>query len=279
MVLVRYVFGIMLLAVAIYLLSRLLPDAVTLALWAALSLLTAAVLFFGARGEATAPRISRGRLAISAGAAAYAVVLAVGAATGASDPLRPLAGIGRGEHVGLAFQRVKSVEELDRVIAAANREGRSVMLDFYADWCVSCKEMERDTFTDPGVHDALDRAVLVQADVTAYDADDQALLARFRAARPTGDSVLRGTDGRERREFRVIGFMNAASFQPHVARSLSRTGRPAAEAGDERPSFQESFDHMAVPCSLQSLKTRSRFPSPWINPPMRDRLLAPGEPE
>jgi thiol:disulfide interchange protein DsbD len=216
MTLVRYIFGIMLLAVAIYLLSRLLPDTVTLALWAALSLLTAGVLFFGARGEAAASGISKGRMAISLGATAYAVVLAVGAATGANDPLKPLAGIGRENHASLAFQRVKSVQELDGIIAAANREGRSVMLDFYADWCVSCKEMERETFSDPRVRDALGTTVLVQADVTAYDDADQALLARFGLHGPPA-ILFFGTNGRERREYRVIGFMNAASFQPHVS--------------------------------------------------------------
>jgi len=220
MALVRNAFGLMLLAVAIYLLSRLLPDAVTLALWAALAVLTAAVLALSGRG---ARRPGRMRLAGSLGALAYAAVLAVGAATGASDPLRPLDAVGRSAHAGLEFQRVKTVGEVERLVAAASREGRAVMLDFYADWCVSCKQMERDTFTDPGVQQALADTVLLQADVTAYDGEDQALLERFGLYGPPA-ILFFGNDGRERRRHRVIGYMAADAFGPHAARGVGSVG-------------------------------------------------------
>jgi len=220
MALVRNAFGLMLLAVAIYLLSRLLPDAVTLALWAALAVLAAAVLALSGRG---ARRPGRMRLAGSLGALAYAAVLAVGAATGASDPPRPLDAVGRGAHAGLEFQRVKTVGEVERLVAAASREGRAVMLDFYADWCVSCKQMERDTFTDPGVQQALADTVLLQADVTAYDGEDQALLERFGLYGPPA-ILFFGNDGRERRRHRVIGYMAADAFGPHAARGVGSVG-------------------------------------------------------
>jgi thiol:disulfide interchange protein DsbD len=113
---------------------------------------------------------------------------------------------------------VKSVTDLDRAVAQANMDGRIVMLDFYADWCVSCIEMERETFTDPGVHAALRNAVLIQADVTDYDAQDKMLLERFGLHGPPA-ILFFGLDGREQRALRVIGFMEAADFQSHVIRA------------------------------------------------------------
>jgi thiol:disulfide interchange protein DsbD len=97
------------------------------------------------------------------------------------------------------------------------------MLDFYADWCVSCREMEDDTFTDPGVQAVLARAVLLQADVTANDREDQALLARFGILGPP-TIVFFAADGTERNDFRVVGFKPADEFRVHAARAFGGPG-------------------------------------------------------
>jgi len=217
MVLVKQLFGVMLLAVAIYLLSRIIDSAVELALWCALVLLSAVLVFrSGAASPGSAGKVAR--LALSLGLVVYAGALAVGAATGAHDPLNPLARLLGTQHNTLQFQRVKSVAELDEIIAQARRDEQIVMLDFYADWCVSCIEMERETFTDLAVQEALKNTKLIQADVTDYDGVDKALLERFGLHGPPA-ILFFGRDGQEHRRFRVIGFMAADDFGSHVIRA------------------------------------------------------------
>jgi thiol:disulfide interchange protein DsbD len=111
------------------------------------------------------------------------------------------------------------VQDFDRALAEATAAGRPLMLDFYADWCVSCKEMEHRTFTDPGVQAELARAVLLQADVTANDEADQALLQRFGILGPP-TIVFYGADGSERTDYRVVGFKPADEFRIHVAQAF-----------------------------------------------------------
>lgn len=119
----------------------------------------------------------------------------------------------------LPFQRVGSVAALEQAVAQAAREGRPVMLDFYADWCVSCIEMERFTFTDPAVREKLASAVLLQADVTANTPDDRALLERFGLFGPPA-IVFFNAQGQELGAQRVIGFQKPAPF----LQSLSAAG-------------------------------------------------------
>ena len=109
--------------------------------------------------------------------------------------------------------------DLDQAIAAARITGQPVMLDFYADWCTSCIEMEHYTFTSPQVRAALANAVLLQADVTANDAADQALLQRFGIFGPPS-IVFFGPDGTERAGYRVVGFKEAAAFAAHVRNAI-----------------------------------------------------------
>ncbi len=138
-------------------------------------------------------------------AIAAAIVL-IGVASGGRDPLQPLShlSVARGGAEAapgaqaMRFERVRSVAELDARVAQAAAAGKPVLLDFYADWCVSCKEMEHMTFVDPRVRARLSEIVLLQADVTANNADDKALLKRFGLFGPPG-IILFGADGRERR--------------------------------------------------------------------------------
>jgi thiol:disulfide interchange protein DsbD len=132
-----------------------------------------------------------------------------GLASGARDPLAPLARLRGTEHAS-AFTRIKSVAELDAALAAAAAAGKPALLDFYADWCVSCKEMEKLTFSDARVQQRFDRMLLLQADVTANDADDKALLKRFKLFGPPGIILFDGSRGAE--AGRVIGYQDADSF-------------------------------------------------------------------
>ena len=215
---VKGAFGFMMLGLAIWMLDRLLPDAFTLLLWAALVFM--AGVFLGAfQPLGPAPGTAR-RLAKGAGllAALYGAALLVGALAGGSDPLRPLAALrapGAEAQASLPFRRIKTVADLDQALAAAAGAGQTVMLDFYADWCASCIEMERYTFTDPAVQAALSGSLLLQADVTANDAEDQALLQRFGIFGPP-TIVFFGGNGVERAGYRVVGFKAADEFAAHV---------------------------------------------------------------
>jgi thioredoxin:protein disulfide reductase len=211
---VKRLFGLLLLGVALWTVQSVLPSAIVLALWGAL-LICAAVLLVSYH-----PRGHRGELSKSLWRRAVAAVLAVcgllqlaGAASGGSDPLQPLAHLsarfgGEAAHAGPSFTMIRSVGELD---AALRTSGRPVMLDFYADWCVSCKEMERFTFVDPLVQKKLAGALLLKADVTANNLQDRELLKRFQLFGPPG-TIFFDLQGREIADARVIGYQNSQRF-------------------------------------------------------------------
>lgn len=213
---VKQFFGVMLLAVAVWMLARVLPERVTLALWA-VPALAGAWLLWRTRAAAGVARLAGLLLG------AWGLTMLIGAALGGRDPLAPIPQLAR-EAKGLEFRAIKGTDGLDRELAAAAAAGRPVMLDFYADWCVSCKEMERYTFTDPAVQQALAGAVLLKADVTANDAADQALLQRFGIFGPPTIAFW-GPDGRERSQFRVVGFMKSAEFAA-IARQATAGNAP-----------------------------------------------------
>jgi thiol:disulfide interchange protein DsbD len=218
MVAVKAVFGVVFLGLAIWMLSRILDP-----LWIMLmsgALLVACAVYMGAferlaEGGSGWRRLWKalGLIALIAGAAEL-----VGAAAGSRNLLQPLSAFGghaASNETKLAFRTVKSVDDLDRAVAAASAAGQPVMLDFYADWCVSCKEMEAFTFTDPAVRQALSGVVLLRADVTANDAADQALLKHFGLFGPPA-TIFYGPDGKERRALRLIGFEKVDAFVARV---------------------------------------------------------------
>jgi thiol:disulfide interchange protein DsbD len=212
---VKQVFGALMLAVAVWMISRVVPERYALLLWM-IPLLSLALVLEMAQLKSPAGRgIARVLATI---AAVYAVLLGVGFTQGSTDPLQPLQAKAE-EHVQLPFQRIKSLEDLNAQVAAANAAGKTVMLDFYADWCVSCKEMEKYTFPTAEVRNALANTVWLQADVTANDDVDKALQKHFGIVGPPTIAFY-GKDGVERREYRVVGFMKADEFAPLVARAL-----------------------------------------------------------
>lgn len=231
MVSVKMLFGLIMLGMAVWMLDRLWPGTVTLALWGVLLVVGGVMLgaFSGLETSAsTGRRLGKG-LAIVA--VLYGAALFFGALSGNEDPLRPLAwsriaerGQAGPEAEGIGFTRIKTTVDLDRELARAKAAGRPLMLDFYADWCASCKEMEKYTFPDPAVRKALADAVLLQADVTAVDADDQALMARFGIIGPP-TILFFAPDGTEQPARRVVGFKPAADFASHVRDALSSRTR------------------------------------------------------
>ncbi len=213
--LVKKLFGVVMLAVAVWMLARIVPERLALALWSAPALVLARLLWSGMRER---PALAWGLRFAGVAAGLYGVACAAGAALGGTDPLAPVPGFSKSVPQ-LTFRAIHSVSDLDREVTQARAQGRSVLVDFSADWCTSCKEMERYTFTDPAVQAALSNTVLLRANVTQNDADDQALLRHFGIFGPPTIAFY-GTDGRERAAFRVVGYMNAEDFAARTRAAL-----------------------------------------------------------
>lgn len=213
---VKYAFGFMLIGVAVVLVNRLIPAEFGLLVWALFVLSVAAWLHqlpmqsawrFGFQGLRVALLV-------------YGIALILGGLSGQSNPLKPLPSLGSlgsaktvDAHAG--FKAVKSLADVQREVAAANAQGKIVMLDFFADWCVACFEFADYTFPDPAVQAALKNAVLLQADVTANDALDRELMAAYDIL-GLPSILFFDQSGVERRAARVTGFMNAERFAAHV---------------------------------------------------------------
>ena len=219
---VKKFFGVLLLGVAIWLIAPLMAEVMAMFLWACLLIISGVYL------RAVDPLANHasgwhrfwkgiGIITLIAG-----VAILLGALGGGRDLLQPLAVFKGGsanssqESRHLTFQRVRSLAELEQAVAGAN--GKQVMLDFYADWCVSCKEMERFTFTDAKVNDRLKNVLLLQADVTANNADDKALLKRFSLFGPPG-IIFFDTAGKEI-AYRVVGYEPPEKFLQSLDQAL-----------------------------------------------------------
>ena len=217
---VKGIFGAMMLGVAAWMLSRLVNERLALLLYAVPMLSLALLLWRTRIRTPLVPRVA------AVAATLLALVLCAGAWRGATDPLHPLAPTASSNAHKLPFLRVATLADLDREVQGAAASGRQVMLDFYADWCVSCKEMEHNTFSDPEVARALAQVTLLRVDVTANSVDDQALLQRFGIYGPPTIAFY-SSDGHEQPALRVVGYMKAAPFVQVLAR-LNQAAMTAA---------------------------------------------------
>ena len=213
---VKYVFGILMLAVAIWLLDRIISPVVSLALWA--TLFSFSPIAMGVLNSLTNTPTPWQRIfkAIGLLVLAYGILLWGLVARGGGDMLAPLSGYGastQSEQVHVKFEKIKSNADLDRILLRAKANNQIVMLDFYADWCISCKELERFVFSNIKVVNAMKNHIALQADVTANDATDKALMARFNIIGPP--AILFFNNGVEKRAQRIVGEINAQGYLEH----------------------------------------------------------------
>lgn len=220
---VKAAFGIMMIGVAIWMLDRILPGNVTLLLWALLVFLTG--VFLGAFDPLPPEPASSRRLAKGVGVLAclYGALMLIGATLGGENPLRPLPQAGLFSAADsasgadqLQFRNIESLAALETALDEARTAGRPVMIDFTAEWCVSCKEMEEYTFPDQQVIAALDPFLLLRADVTANDEDDQALLRYFDSYGPPTIAFF-DSRGQEQTPYKLVGYVPAEEFSAHVS--------------------------------------------------------------
>ena len=216
---VKQVFGMLLLGVAIWTVYPVVPTAMSMLLWA--SWLLAAAALLGLFGASTAHQVRPplAARATGAGFAALAAVLLVGAASGGKSVLQPLGHLHISQQgsfptatAGLHFERVGSIKALDDALRQAQQNGQAVMLDFYADWCVACKEYESFTFTNPEIKKCLGNTRLLQADVTGNNTEDKALLKRFNLFGPPGIVLFTGRSPAQVTN-KVIGYQAPADFR------------------------------------------------------------------
>lgn len=224
---VRVAFGYVMVGMAIMMLDRFLPGTVSLVLWGLWVLSVAIGLLAWAQAVANRVRLQWTLRTVSAFVGLWSVLMLVGAASGGASTLQPLAHLrGSAQVPGadtakISYLQAKSVEDVDARLADAGRRGQWTLIDFYADWCISCHVIERNVFGDPAVAARLARMQIVRPDVTRNDDIDQALLKRWAVMGPP-TLILVGPDGVERRDLRVVGEINAGDFLKH----LNQAGTP-----------------------------------------------------
>ena len=216
---IKAVFGIALLALAVWMLERIVQGPVILLLWGALAI--ASGVYLGALETIPSGASGWRRLwkALGLVLLLLGAIEIIGAASGGDDWLEPLGELGAGDtaaHVNeVAFQRIKSLEDLETAVAGANRAGQAAMLDFYADWCVECIRMERNTFGEPEIQGLFGRIKPIQADVTENDETDQALMKKFGVIGPPA-ILFFDRKGNEMHNFRLVGYFEAGEFAVHL---------------------------------------------------------------
>ena len=201
------------LGMAIWLLSRIIPGALTLALWATLLIVTAVFMGLLRSPENRSQLFWRG---VSLVMAIYGVLLLIGAAQGNHNPLRPLTPLAHSSALQHElFTPVKTVSDVDHQLQTAQQQQQPTVLDFYADWCVACKEMEATTFSDPTVIKALAKYKRLQANVTANDATDKRLEKQYGVVAPP-TLIFFDSQGRELKQYRIVGAMGPKEFLAHL---------------------------------------------------------------
>lgn len=215
---VKYVFGLLLIAVAIWMVSPILPASAVMLFWGAFALLCS--VFLGLFDASSAKPTIANRFGKTFGLVLFVIGLLeiVGAAAGGTNVLEPLSQLQgassarSGEEKSVGFTRIRTVAELDQALLSAKKP---VMLDFYADWCVACKEMDRFTFHDPKVIEQLGNLTLLQVNVTANSEDDRALMKRFGLFGPPG-MIFFDAKGNEIADSRIVGVLEAPAFFDHL---------------------------------------------------------------
>jgi thiol:disulfide interchange protein DsbD len=215
---VRNAFGVMLLAVSLWLLERILPGSLGLALW---GLLAAGVAVFLGTLEFT-PKTARGKLAQLAGLALllYALAAWTGALQGHDDPLRPLA-TGSAAISRSDWRTLSTPSELDAALAQARLDNRPLLLDWYADWCISCKRIEREVLGNPSVASLLSHYQLVRFDMTDSNHAQRALLDRYQLFGPPAIQLF-AANGQEWQDLRVVGEIDAEHFARRLRQAAAR---------------------------------------------------------
>jgi thiol:disulfide interchange protein DsbD len=221
---IKAAFGVLLLGVAVWMLERFLPPAVAMSLWSTLIVMSGIYLgAFDATPDGGWRRFWKGAGVLMV---AWGLIVLLGAATGGQDPLRPLHGTGLLGGTAVSgpvegFRDIDRSDEFDRILAEAPGD-RPVMLEFYADWCVDCRRMQRYTFSDAEVRAAMGEMTLIKADVTRYTGDHRRLLERFGLFGPPAILFFDPSTGRELRELRLVGEMGAEAFLAHLERVETR---------------------------------------------------------
>lgn len=214
---VRNFFGVLMLGMAVYIVSPVIPASLQLGLWATIAIICA--IFLNALDalpmhHSTMQKFWKG---VGLILLVYGFALLIGALSGGSSVFQPLNHLkfsaNNTQNVAnahaLPFKKINSITALESALKQA--EGKPVMLDFYADWCVACKEMESLTFSDSNIQHLLNKTILLQADVTQNTAEDEALLKRFGLFGPPG-IIFFNTSGQELASIRTVGFQNAERF-------------------------------------------------------------------
>ena len=222
---IKHIFGVLMLGVAVWFMERVLPGSLALALWALLFIVTA--IYMGALDRTERQSKWQGLWrGLGLAMLAYGLILMVGAASGGSNMFKPLEGLLSKDQAGenrsstLSFQTIKGVDGLQFVLDQAANENKFVMLDFYADWCITCKEMEHEAFSDSRVHQMLSNVILLQADVTKNDELDKVLLKKFSIYGPPA-ILFFNKQGIEEKAHRLVGFMKTEDFLKHVNEVIS----------------------------------------------------------
>jgi thioredoxin:protein disulfide reductase len=224
---IKAIFGVMLLAVAIWMIQRIIPAQITMVLWGSLFIISA--IYMNALDHLPAGVSGWRKLWKGLGLILliYGILLMIGAASGNANPLHPLQNLTiASQNTSLdnpqpaEFKMIKGIKGLEEELAVAKAQQKPVMLDFYADWCISCQELEQFTFSDPKVQSALNNFILLKADVTPNDAQDKALYKHFGIYGPPA-ILFFDTQGQEQLAYRIVGFMSAKDFHQHLTKVIT----------------------------------------------------------